>query len=878
MAEEKKKAPGGANKQKPKRLIAERYEVVNQLMGGMGIVYLCRDQFNNQLVALKTFKPEFLSHVAARDLFLREGTMWVELGRHPHIVQAYRVERIGDGREVYLVLEWIVQPKGKSSPSLRSWLRGGKKLPPDQALLFALHVARGMRYATSKIAGMVHRDLKPENILVGYDGMARVTDFGLASTLSGLARGTTGILPNKRDNFGRTQMTQGVAGTPLYMAPEQWEQHQSQLDARADIYALGCILYEMVNGRFAAEGETREDLQEIHTSGRIKPPDPDTPREVLLVLRSCLAVKREKRYRNWKQAEAGIEEAYAQLTGKMPPPERSSTEETAEDRVMTGHSYNTMGLSYLDIGKLDVAVMYFEQAVNLARQENAVRLEGVGLGNLGLANMALGYLRRAIEFHDEHLAIARELEDRAEEAKALGHLGHTYLRLGDVDGAIRLHEKELIIFRQLHDQLKEASALHSLGDAYRQSGDVEQAVNFYKQSLAIAREINDRTRVGRILNSMGLVYLDAGESKEAVTLFQQAYEIAREIGDRVGEGQILTNLGDLYQRVNRLDRAIEFYNRSLAVAEESNNRRYQILNLKNLGDVYLSKMEPEEAEICYTQALAVVQDTGDQMQEMAINLKLGEVYQDMGDFMKTASLVKRALFLARQREDRVVERQALEALGVAYERYGDLGRTAEYFEESIALSESLKEMDAMQASLAYLANIYRRAGQWKSSAATFQRLLELGETLENWRMIGEAHNYLGDVVRQSGGESRYAMEEYRAAYDVARDHSLSDLEATALANIGVVYFDQGKHWRANWHLNKAVSLAKKLKNVPVMANVSYKNALVLCRQDKWAQAKPHAEIAGKLYHRMKDEEMVTRVRKMLDAIEQQKGKMTGLFF
>ncbi|HUM69458.1 MAG TPA: protein kinase, partial [Chloroflexota bacterium] len=74
--------------------------------------------------------------------------MWVEMGKHPNIVQAYRVERIGDGREVYLVLEWVQQPEGKRTPSLRSWLRKGKPLPLEQAILFALHIARGMKYAT----------------------------------------------------------------------------------------------------------------------------------------------------------------------------------------------------------------------------------------------------------------------------------------------------------------------------------------------------------------------------------------------------------------------------------------------------------------------------------------------------------------------------------------------------------------------------------------------------------------------------------------------------------------------------------------------------------------------------------------------------------
>ncbi|MCB8991767.1 MAG: serine/threonine protein kinase [Ardenticatenaceae bacterium] len=404
--------------EQPPQMIAGRYEVVQTLSGGMALVHLCRDHLTGQLVALKTFKPKYLSHREARDLFLREGTMWVDIGRHPHIVHAYRVERIGDGLEVYLVLEWVVQPKGVEKPSLRAWLRPGRPLPLKQSLLFALHIARGMKYAVKKIPGLVHRDLKPENVLIGYDGQARVTDFGLASTLSILGDVTFNEVPTRKDNHTRTQLTQGAAGTPLYMAPEQWL--RQPLDARADIYALGCVMYEMITGRFAALADSREAIQEIHMSGRVKAPPPEVPREVTLFLRKCMMTDRTQRFRDWADVERELEGLYRQVLLTEPPPERITETETRAEKLAAGHSYNTMGLSYLDLGKLSVAIMYFEQAVWTGRTENSLELEGAALGNLGRAYRALGYTDRAIEFHGEHLAIAREIGDRAQEGRALG--------------------------------------------------------------------------------------------------------------------------------------------------------------------------------------------------------------------------------------------------------------------------------------------------------------------------------------------------------------------------------------------------------------------------------------------------------------------------
>ncbi len=860
---------------KPKRYIAERYEVVNVLEGGMGLVYLCRDHFTSQLVALKTFRPEFLSHRTARDLFLREGTMWVEIGRHPNVVQAYRVERVGDGREVYLVLEWIVQPQGKKSPSLRSWLKKGHPLPVEQAILFALHVARGMRFATQKIPGLVHRDLKPENILIGYDGSARVTDFGLASTLSGHSPGSTiGSLENSRENIGRTQLTQGVAGTPLYMAPEQWR-HKA-LDARADIYALGCILYEMVTGHFAAEGETREDLREVHLHGRIQPLDAELPLPLRQFIERSLSIPKEQRYRDWAETEKMLATVYTRVTGKPSPAEWDGAEVTPDERRAAGNSYNTMGLSYLDIGKLDVAVMYFEQAVNVARAENIRDLEGNGLGNLGLAYAALGYIERAIEFHEEHLAIARELGDRAEEGRSQGNLGLVYRQKGEPERAVRYHERELQIFQRLANRFKEAEALHNLGETYRELGEAARAEDYYKQSLAIARDIGDRTRVERILNSMGKVYLDSGEHKEAAQLFKQTLVISRQIGDRVGEGEVLGNLGELYQASGFTDRAIEYYNYALTITKESNDRRKMIKNLLRLGDLYLVQEDIDAALAHYDKGLTAAQEISDQVQELAAFYKLGIAFDAQGNYTESGRMYKRALLLSRERNNRETEQIMLTKLAKAYEMWGDFSRAITYLEQSLAMVQAQKDIAAQSWHWRELAHLYRKLNQVRPALDAFESALKLVRSVEEHSGEAEILAELGDLYRVINDQSQ-AMDQYKLALDLVQEHNLPLQEANVLSGMGMSQQEMGKKRQALRELERGLEVAKKVRSSRMVALVSYRLALVLCKQGRWDKAKPHAQLAARLYGRLGDTTMKDHAETLLSRIQQNKGKSTGFF-
>ncbi|HEX5576225.1 MAG TPA: serine/threonine-protein kinase, partial [Gemmatimonadales bacterium] len=207
--------------------LRDRYLVERELgRGGMATVYLAQDLKHDRRVALKVLRPE-LAATLGPERFLREIRLTARLD-HPHILPVFD----SGGSAGFL---WYTMPYVEGE-SLRDRLRREVQLPIEDAVSVAREVADALDYAHRH--GIVHRDIKPENVMLG-EGHARVADFGVAQALD--AAGA-----------GRLTETGLAVGTPAYMSPEQAT--ASPVDGRTDIYALGCVLYEMMVGEppFAA--------------------------------------------------------------------------------------------------------------------------------------------------------------------------------------------------------------------------------------------------------------------------------------------------------------------------------------------------------------------------------------------------------------------------------------------------------------------------------------------------------------------------------------------------------------------------------------------------------------------------------------------------
>jgi serine/threonine protein kinase len=296
------------------------YEILSPLgAGGMGEVYRARDARLGRDVALKVLPREFADDRDRLTRFEREARTLAALN-HPHIAAIYGVEDIETTASAShpaqaLVLE-LVEGDTLAERIQTRTDRRRTGLPVAEALTIARQIADGLDAAHEK--GIVHRDLKPANVKITPEGVVKVLDFGIAK----LAGGTEAINAAVTDSPTITAAASregAIIGTAAYMSPEQ--ARGQAVDRRTDIWAFGCVVYEMLTGRPAFAGETVSD-----TIARVLERDPDwhalpadLPGGIRQLLEQCLRKPLRQRLRD-------IGDIRLQLDDLVKSPERSETQ------------------------------------------------------------------------------------------------------------------------------------------------------------------------------------------------------------------------------------------------------------------------------------------------------------------------------------------------------------------------------------------------------------------------------------------------------------------------------------------------------------------------------------------------------------------------
>lgn len=331
--------------------IEDHWEILQILQGGMGRVYIVFDHEWQVKLAAKTFQPEILAcDPSIKQRFRREALAWIGLDPHPNVVTAILVKNIGSAPFIFLEYE--------AGGNLRAWIESNKTsqdLPG--ALRLAVGFCDGIDYAYSK-GIKAHRDIKPENCLLSERGELKITNFGLASLLVRSDLASTASKQrsalSERSPAGRLTETGFMLGTIPYMAPEQIFD-ASNVDARADIYSFGIMLFETLTGELPFVGRDLEEWVDYHVRLPVPSLGKSVPKDVQDLIQECTAKAANKRPANFQIIRDRLSSAYTTLTGM----------EIARSRALPPHSNRLMrkGIGLADLGEPNAARSFFERSL-----------------------------------------------------------------------------------------------------------------------------------------------------------------------------------------------------------------------------------------------------------------------------------------------------------------------------------------------------------------------------------------------------------------------------------------------------------------------------------------------------------------------------------
>jgi len=265
------------------------YQLERELgQGGMGTVYLAKDNGLNRYVALKILRSDLGEDPSFSTKFLEEVEVTASLA-HPNIIRVFTLGE-QEGR-LYLVMEHLDQPSLEDSMQTRG------KIPEKEVLEIGMGIASALQFAHEE-TGLIHRDIKPGNILFGRGNIPKLADFGLAA--------------GARTALGQQDE---IWGTPYYVSPERLLREQE--DIRSDIYSLGATLYHVMAGRPPFEAETAEEVARRHISDRPPPLRsfcPEAQEQTVFTLDKCLAKKTNARWGSYAELISQFADSLRRLT------------------------------------------------------------------------------------------------------------------------------------------------------------------------------------------------------------------------------------------------------------------------------------------------------------------------------------------------------------------------------------------------------------------------------------------------------------------------------------------------------------------------------------------------------------------------------------
>jgi len=861
--------PGGGGPLHVGENFGARYHVIRPLgVGGMGAVYQAWDQELEVAVAIKVIRPDVTADPAtAQDLerrFKRELLLARQV-THKNVVRIHDIGEI-DG------IKYITMPYVHGT-DLAGILRRDGRLPVPRVLALARQIVAGLVAAHDAV--VVHRDLKPANIMIDAEDHALIMDFGIARS----ATGTGG--------FAAT-VAGAVIGTVEYMAPEQAK--GLQVDQRADIYALGLIVYDMLRGgrhshATTAVAELMSRMQQAPPSLRAQ--DPQIPEALDAVIMRCLQPEPVARYqtsadllrdldrasegqtiapppvatvvpeppraRKKYVVEAGIALAVLLLAGgaayyashrpaapKVPPPVVTATGPAVSLAVLPfrnasgDSSLESLGTSLSEVLATDLG-----ESAHI-RTIPSERLHQV-LGDLQIgrsANLSPGELARIAEFASAQTILWGQFVKFGDEIRIdatlqdLAQRRTTPLKAtAPNQGALLTTIAELAATVQQSLAAGSTDVLNELkSTAWRPSTQSFEALRQYNEGLQFERDGNYQNAIQRFTAA-------TAEDPNFALAYSGLAQAYRDSGSDAQAAQYS-------RRALGLSASLPPQEKYLIAATH-----YRITNdTPKAIETYeqLLKVSPNNPRIQYELAGLYEQsgqlDKAQEHYQRVVQLDpkyvdgltaVGRIAILRGDPQASLDPLTNALSLAIQLNNDVARSNVLQAIGIAYKRLGRPRDALKNYEESLAIRRQLGQKRGMARTLSEIAQVQEQLGSRDEAVKSFNEALKLQREIGDRSGITTTLVSLGGLLNDSLGRPDEALPLLKEALGVARDDGNRTLESLALNNIGTAYLTKGLYSDAQTYFERALELREQSKVPREIADTQHNLGETLSKMGKY---------------------------------------------
>ncbi len=798
--------------------LAGRYRILELVgLGGMGMVYKAEDEQLGLPVAIKVLRPDLARDGRRLERFKQELVLARQVS-HPNVV---RIHDIGsDGDLVFLSMDFV------PGRSLSELLAAEGPMTADKAVGIARQVASGL--AAAHEAGVVHRDLKPGNVLIDDSGRAAISDFGVARSLGG--PGAT--LPGS------------VVGTLDYLSPEQ--ARGGEVDGRADLYALGILLHEMLTGELPFAGGSATEVLAQRLTGATRERLPaEVPRQLAAVVRRLLQRDPDRRHASagevlddlgrlhvrpslWmRHRRAGWAAlavlALAALGFALYQGVRLARQEPASEPAMAaGHAVALLPLAD-ETGRKDLAWV----ASGVPEMLSASLAEGSGLRVLDS--------QRVFDTLEALKLAPGPLPER--EARRLAELLDAD-RL--VSGRVRATGNRLRIDLSLvaTDQPGlPAQTLRAESEPREAFGLIDQLGATLRERLAappleplaemIAGQAVSRSPAALSAYANGSASLRRGDALAAVIHLEQA------VAGDPGYGAAWLQLARARETLGRREAAREAARRAVASlgAEESRSAyearavEARLLGRPEKAQEILARLVeryPDDAEA----RLELAEAYGEQgsldraiaaLREVVrlaphhprawfllakYSILAGDVRPAIDDYLVRALVVQNQLGSEEGRAD------VLNAFGVAWRELGEMDRAAESYTQAAAIRKRIGDERGYATTLRNLASLDSVRGEHAAAERKLGEALAILERLGDGPGIADLQDEFG-VLAEERGDYEEALSRYQQALRVRRDLGNDVAFATSFANVGYACYLLGRYDDAMVYWSQGLDLARK---------------------------------------------------------------------